>query len=576
MRPLRWSVTLRLALAVALCAGWAARAQILFSDATAASGLDFVHFNGMTGDLYFSEMMGPGAALLDYDRDGDLDLYMVQGAMLDPAQPPQEALFPPRGEPIDRLYRNDLVAGADGGLAPRFVDVTSAAGLRETGYGMGVASGDVDNDGWPDLYVLDHGPNRLLRNRGDGTFEDVTERAGVGDRHWGVSASFVDYDRDGWLDLYVANYVDYSLATHKACFSPLGLKDYCGPTAFEPQPDVLYRNRGDGTFANVTATAGISAVVHGALGVVAFDANGDAWPDLYVANDQVPNTLWINQGDGTFRDDALLSGTAVSAAGQPEASMGVVAGDLDGDGDEDLFMSHITREGNTIYLNDGAGLFEEAKSESGLSVPSWPFTGFGLAMSDFDRDGWLDFFVANGAVNHQEELVARGDPLPLAQTSSVYRNLGGGRWASVTESAGEALNAAAVGRGLAGGDLDLDGDEDLVLGNNNGPARLLRNDSEAQGGWLGVAALLSPAGRDALGAQLRLEAAGHAPLRRRTATDGSYASASAPLAMFGLGPRQGPLDLRVEWPSGSVGLWKGLPADRRIAVVLPGPAATGS
>jgi hypothetical protein len=569
MPPAPLAPRLTLAALVLASAAPGTTGPIVFTDATAAAGLDFVHFNGATGELYFSEMMGAGAALLDYDRDGDLDLYLVQGAMLVSGQDLAEATNAPRGEPIDRLYRNDLVRVPGGALEARLVDVTTGAGLREAGYGMGVAVGDVDNDGWSDLYVLDLGPNQLWRNRGDGTFEEAGAAAGVADRHWGVSAAFADLDRDGWLDLYVANYVDYSLATHKECTSPLGLHDYCGPLAFEPQPDALYRNRGDGTFENVSGRSGIAARVHGALGVVAFDANGDEWPDLYVANDQVPNTLWVNAGDGTFVDDSLLSGTSVSEAGAPEASMGVVAGDLDGDGDEDLFMSHITREGNTLYTNDGGGVFGEAKSESGLGMASWPFTGFGIGASDFDRDGRLDLFVANGAVNQQEELVARGDPLPLAQANLVLHNVGGGRWSDVTGTAGEALASRAVGRGLAQGDVDLDGDEDLVVGNNAGPAVLLRNDSPPGGGWLAASALTGPGGRFALGTRLRLTGTGSS-LRRRVATDGSYASSSSPEAVFGLGTRAAPLALRADWPVGGASRWEGVPADRRLVLVPPG------
>jgi hypothetical protein len=429
-----------------------------------------------------------------------------------------------------------------------------------------VAVGDVDNDGWPDLYLTNLGPDRLYRNRGEGTFEDVTASAGVGDRGWGVSAAFVDYDRDGWLDLYVGNYVDFGLATHKTCFSTAGAVDYCGPLAFEPEPDTLYRNRGDGTFETVSARSGIAADPKGALGVVALDADADGWLDLFVANDQVPNKLLINQGDGTFVDDALLSGTGVNEQGQPEANMGVVAGDLDEDGDEDLFITHLTQETNTLYLNDGSGIFDDATRESGLGLPSWPFTGFGVAMSDFDRDGHLDLFTVNGAVRRIEELAARGDPYPLAQTNQVFRNLGGGRWEEATASAGEAVARAAVGRGLAKGDLDLDGDEDLLISNSSGPAALLANDSPPRGGYLGVLAHLGAGGRPAFGTLLRLTDGAGARQLRRVGTDGSYASANAPFAFFGV-PGPAPLALAADWLGGGRTRWGGVPADRRLVVV---------
>ncbi len=555
-----------LAVAALLAVPSPGRAQVHFTDATAAAGLDFVHFNGMTGQLYFSEMMGSGAGLVDYDGDGDLDLYLVQGAMLDSGEDPRTATPPPRGEPIDRLYRNDLAPGPDGRAVVRLVDVTASAGLAETGYGMGVAVGDVDNDGWSDLYVTNLGPDRLYRNRRDGTFADATVEAGLGDRGWGVSASFLDFDRDGWLDLYVGNYVDFGLATHKTCFSPTGAVDYCGPLAFQPEPDALYRNRGDGTFETVSGRSGIAADPKGALGVVALDADADGWLDLLVANDQVPNKLWINQGDGTFVDDALLSGTGVNEQGQPEANMGVVAGDLDGDGDEDLFITHLTQETNTLYLNDGSGLFDDATRESGLGLPSWPFTGFGVAMSDFDRDGRLDLAVVNGAVRRIEEQTARGDPYPLAQTHQVFHNLGGGRWAEVTSSAGEPFAHASVGRGLAKGDLDLDGDEDLLLANSSGPAVLLANDSPPRGRFLGVAALLAAGGREAFGTALRLTDGAGGRQLRRVGTDGSYASANAPLALFGV-PGPAPLALAADWLGGGTTRWEGVPADRRLVVV---------
>jgi hypothetical protein len=547
-----------------------AQGPISFRDATEAAGLDFRHFNGMVGELYFSEMMGSGVALVDYDRDGDLDLYLVQGAMLGPDQPLEAALAPPHGEPVDRLYRNDQAPGPNGAPRLTLVDVTGAAGLREGGYGMGVAVGDVDNDGWPDLYVTNLGPNALLRNRGDGTFEDVTTAAGVGDDGWGVPATFLDVDGDGWLDLFVGNYVDYGLALDKKCVSGTGARDYCGPLAYEPSPDVLYRNRGDGSFEVVSGRAGVDQQPAGALGAVAFDADGDGWLDLYVANDQVPNKLWLNQKDGSFADEALLAGAGVNEAGLPEASMGLVAADLDGDGDEDLFMTHLTRETNTLYRNDGTGLFEDVTRTSGLDLPSWKATGFGVGLADFDRDGHLDVFVANGAVKRIEELTDRGDPYPLAQANQVYRGLGDGRWAEVTETAGPALGVQEVSRGVSRGDVDLDGDEDLVVSNNNGPARLLLDDSSPQGDWLAALTLVSPAGRVAMGTSLWLERGDGRGSLRRVGTDGSYASALSPEVLFGLGPAPPALVLRADWLGGGSTVWREVPAGRRLVLVRGG------
>ncbi len=527
-------------------AGWpgAAAGQPLV-DRAAETGLDFVHFNGMSGELYFPEMTGAGAALLDYDGDGDLDAFLLQGHMLGGA-PLAEATVPPTHPPpfVDRLYRNDLAAGEAG--RPRFVDVTATSGLVSDGYGMGVATDDYDRDGWPDLYVTNFGANRLYRNNGDGTFSDVTAASGTGDPAWSVSAAFVDYDGDGWLDLYVGNYVDFRIATHKPCYSDTGARDYCGPLAYPPEPDTLYRNRGDGSFEDVSERAGIRLEPGAALGVVTADFNGDGRSDIYVANDGSANRLWLNQGDGTLRDEAVLGGCAVNLEGQPEASMGVVVGDFDGNGADDLFMAHLTRETNTLYLNDGSGLFDDRSRDSGLGAPSWGFTGFGTAVFDLDSDGWLDLFVANGAVTLIEELMRRGDRYPLHQTNQLFRNLGGGRFAEITAEAGEVMALSEVSRGVAAGDVDNDGDVDLLLSNNAGPARLLFNESPPAA-WLGVVPLAQPPAADADATRIALRTAGGAVLWRRSGSGGSYASANDPRVTVGVGAAA-PADLELRWP----------------------------
>ena len=290
-------------------------AEDAFVDVAPQVGLDFVHFNGMSGELYFPEMMGQGGALLDYDGDGDLDAYFVQGAMLGPGKTLADALVPLRGPlpPRGRLYRNDLALNSDGSRSVRFVDVTEASGLHALGYGMGIATGDIDNDGWVDLYLTNYGPNQMYRNNGDGTFTDVTAR--TGDPRWSVSASFFDLDRDGWLDLYVANYVDYSVEKNPRCFAASSRRDYCGPADFPPLAHTLYRNRGDGTFEDVSVRSGIARQPGPGLGVIAFDPDRDGWTDIYVANDGAPIFLWMNRRDGTFRDDALLAGAAVNRRG---------------------------------------------------------------------------------------------------------------------------------------------------------------------------------------------------------------------------------------------------------------------
>jgi hypothetical protein len=541
----------------------------LFTDEAAAAGLDFVHFNGMSGELYFPEMTGQGGALLDYDQDGDLDVYLVQGHMLGPGKEIAQATFAPR-HPVplsDRLYRNDLAVTADGERVLRFTDVTEESGIARLalGYGMGVAVADVDNDGWPDLYLASFGSNQMLRNRSDGTFEDVTAATGTDDTRWSIGASFFDYDEDGWLDLYVVNYVDFSFAVHKDCSTPSGTRDYCGPLAYEPVPDRLFRNRGPGpdgvTFEDVSARAGIAAEVGSGLGVVTADFDGDGRTDVYVANDGRPNFLWLNRGDGTFSDAALLAGTAVNRAGQPEASMGVDAADADGDGDEDLFMAHLTGETNTFYRNQGGGLFVDDTVRTGLGPPSLPSTGFGTGFFDYDNDGWLDLFVANGAVKTIEALARERDPYPLHQKNLLFQGAGGGRYQDVSARAGAVFELSEVSRGAAFGDVDGDGDPDVLVTNNAGPARLLVNRVGQDRSWVGLR-LLGRAGWDALGARAAVSLPGQPPLWRRVKTDGSYASAHDPRLLFGLGEAAAPVAIRVVWPDGATVEWTGLPADR--------------
>ena len=535
-----------------------------FTDRTEQAGIDFEHVNGMSGEFYFVEMMGPGAALFDFDNDGDLDVYLIQGQPLAPRAPGDPAVASRRDPSglTDRLYRNDLEIHADGTRTLRFTDVTEASGLAKRSYGMGVATGDIDNDGWVDLYRTRLGVNQLFRNNGDGTFADITERSGTGDPSWGVSASFADIDRDGWLDLYVGNYVEYSIDDEIPCFTRTGEQDYCAPKTYPAAPDRLYRNQGDGTFADVTATSGVGRQSGPALGVLAADLSADGWVDIYVANDGEPNQLWVNQKDGSFENGALLAGVAVNGAGSAEASMGVDAGDFDGDGDDDLFMTHVAAQTNTLFTNSGVGFFEDRSAMVGLGAPSLSYTGFGTAWADVDNDGWLDLLVANGAVRVIEALARADDPFPLHQRNQLFRNLGDGRFDDVSSQAGGVFELSEVSRGAAFGDVDNDGDIDVLVANNNGPARLLINDVGHRNRWMGLRLVGGPGPRDMLGARVGVFRVEGPVLWRRARADGSYASANDPRVVVGLGTADTVTRVRVVWPTGLVEEWTDVRVDR--------------
>ena len=548
-----------------------------FLDRAESAGLDFVHFNGMSGEFYFPEIIPAGVGLFDYDNDGDLDAYFVQGQMMGAGKTLNDALFQPVGPlPLrGRLYRNDLQVEGDGTRTLRFTDVTEESGIDARGHGMGVAAGDIDNDGWVDLYLTNLGPNRLLRNNGDGTFSDTSASSGTDDSGWGVSASFVDYDRDGWIDLYVGNYVQYDVNVERPCTVLTDRRSYCGPEHFDVQTDRLYRNRGDGTFADVTGTAFIATGAFGpALGVSTADFDNDGWMDIYVANDGRPNLLWMNQGNGTFRDLGALSGASVSEHGKPEASMGVDAGDFDNDGDEDLIMTHMPSEGHNVYVNDGSGLFEDRSAALRVHGLTLGYTGWGTAWIDYDNDGWLDLLLAHGALDAKPGLP--DSPMPFEERNLLLRNTGDGRFDDVTDQAGAALALVEVSRGTAFGDVDNDGDTDVLIGNLNGRVRLLINNVGNRFHWLGLRmAGARPAsagdgravdGRDMLGARVEVIRDGEVTLRRRVRSDGSYASASDPRVLVGLGDVSTPLLVRVRWPGGDVEEWAGLGIDQWLTL----------
>ncbi len=557
----------------------------VFEEAEGAAGIDFVHFNGMSGELYLAEITCGSGALIDFDQDGDLDVYLLQGRMLGPGKTLADALAPPAPgtPPGDRLYRND---GPPEGSGPRaFVDVSASLAVSMDRYGCGVAVGDADGDGLPDLYVANLGANQMLRNRGGGVFEDVGAAAGVDDPGSGVAATFFDFDRDGRLDLFLGNNVTFDQSGATVCESLTGARDYCGPGAYPFQGDRLFRNLGNGPdgiprFGDVTAASGLAAAPsRPTLGAVAADFDGDGWQDLYVANDGQPNHLWRNLGDGRFEEVALLSGAALNASGAAEASMGVDAGDVDGDGDLDLFLAHLVKESNTLYRNDGRGGFTDATAVFGLAAPSLPFTAFGSAFLDFDNDGWLDLLVANGAVTLLPELVGIGDPFPLHQRNQLFRNLGLGtgkvpRFAEVSPKEMPALARSEVSRGLLVGDLDNDGDPDALVVNNGGPVRLLWNRIGQEHDWLGARLVTGSPPREALGAEVALLGPGGPLLRRWVRSDGSYSSAGDSRVLFGLegiAPRAAgdTFHLLVRWPDGRRERFENVPM-RRYSTLVQG------
>ncbi|MFK7845931.1 MAG: FG-GAP repeat domain-containing protein, partial [Rhodothermales bacterium] len=423
-----------------------------FQEISKQAGIDFKHVRASASNFYFPEIMSGGVAWIDYDNDGLLDLYLVQGGDIDT----KDAQF------TNVLYRN-----IDG---KHFEDVTIAAGVGDTGYGMGVAVGDVDNDGDPDLYVTNVGPNVLYRNEGDGTFTDISVSSGTNHAGWGASAAFADYDGDGLQDLYITNYINWAPHQEIECFSGGSGRDYCHPDNYRsPAADALFKNEGDGRFVDVTAGAGIDAVSANGLGVVPGYFNDDYLIDFYVANDGNPNQLWQNNGDGTFTDRALITGVSANRQGTAEAGMGVIAFDLENDGDTDLLLTHLRDETNTLYRNDN-GNFQDVTIAAGLSSPSLPYTGFGLGVADFNHDGLLDIYVANGKVGRgkigQDNTPDTSGP--FAEPNQLFKGTEAGKFVEVEPAGGVITSSISTSRGTALADIDNDGDLDIAVINNHG------------------------------------------------------------------------------------------------------------
>jgi hypothetical protein len=524
-----------------------------FEEITARSGVRFRHAAGPTGHYFLPQVMGSGVAVLDVDNDGRFDLLFLNNA--------------PQDGHTHQLYRQQ----ADG----RFRDATRGSGLDHCGAGMGVAVGDIDNDGWVDVYISQYQGGRLFRNQGNGTFTDVTTQAGVALPHWGTSCSFCDYDRDGWLDLVVVHYVDYDPSD--LCTVGSGRADFCPPNHFKGTASRLFRNRGTGSdgrwlgFTDVSVTAGLAARPSNGLGIVCADFDGDGWTDLFIANDARPNHLWINNRNGTFSEQAVLRGVAYDGAGHALADMGVTLADVDNDGRLDLFVTHLTSELHTLWRQDVPGQFRDVTRGAGLANPRWRGTGFGTIAVDFNHDGHTDLAVVNGRIARARVPSPNIRPdLPAfwhdyAERNQLFANVGGGQFRDVSPSNPVFCGTAEVARGLAWADLDQDGAVDLIVTSIEGPARLFRNVAPKAGHWLIVRTYDPLRNRDVPGTLVTVR---HGSTTRvALANPGqSYCSSGDPRAHFGLGSIATIDAILVDWPDGTREQFPGGPVDRVLTV----------
>jgi hypothetical protein len=526
-----------------------------FSDGTDRSGIRFSHENGASPRKFMPETMGGGGLIFDYDADGWPDIFLVDsGSLVDPEAASRAG---------HRLYRNNL----DG----TFSDVTTGSGIGMSGFGMGACAADYDNDGRVDLYVTSFGPNVLYRNAGSGRFVDVTPTAGVGTPLWSASCAFGDIDNDGDADLYVTHYVDFDpVDNHKFCGDEAeGGRVYCHPNVYNGLSDILYRNNGDGTFSDVSREAGIYSTEGKGLGVVFGDYDDDGWVDIYVANDSVRNFLYHNQGDGTFVDEALVAGVAFGPNGMPLAGMGTDLGDVDGDGLEDFFVTNLSLQTHNLYRNLGGGIFDEITARSGVGMATRPFVGFGTAFLDFDNDADLDLAVANGDV--VDNIAAYYPDRTYPQRNLLLENTGGGAFRDLGEDAGEGFALVKVSRALAVGDLDNDGDLDLVIVNNGQTADVLLNEQEGNHALI-LRMVGTRSSRDGIGARLRAWV-GDAVMVREVRAGSSYLGQNDLRVHFGTGSSSVVDRIEVRWPSGIVDVLEEIAADQ-IVTVVEGEGAT--
>ena len=545
---------LALASSVAAAPDAPARLPFSFTNVAARAGLDAVTvYGGRDTNRYLLETTGCGAAFLDYDADGWLDIYLVNGTTL--------AGFPPGKEPTSHLYRNRR----DG----TFEDVTRAAGVAATGWGQAACAGDLDNDGHEDLFVSAYGQNRLYRNGGTGAFQEVTKAAGLTSprTRWGTGCAFLDYDRDGLLDIFVANYIDLDLATAPTPDSGLcrfkGLRVACGPPGLTGGKNALYRNKGNWTFEDASDKSGITRAsgTYG-LGVSTLDFDGDGWVDLYVANDSNPSALYRNNRDGTFTDIGVPAGCAYSQDGKPQAGMGVAVGDYDRNGTMDIFKTNFAGDTSTLYANTGAGLCDDRTFAGGIGMNT-RWLGWGAGFLDLDRDGWLDVFLANGHVYPEVDQLKTD--AGYRQRKIVYRNLGTGRFEDVTERLGAPVTTPRAARGAAYGDFDNDGDVDVVVNNVHDTPDLFRLDSDPSAHWVAVRLVGTKSNRSAIGARVRL-VAGDVMRVEEVRGGGSYNSQNDLRVHFGLGAVAKAERIEVRWPNGLEEHWTDVGVDRILTL----------
>jgi enediyne biosynthesis protein E4 len=523
---------------------------VRYIDVRKAAGINFVQDSTQTDQKYYLETMGTGVGWIDYDQDGLMDLYFVQSGATD--------IYKPSHPLRSALYRNN----GDG----TFTDVTEKAGVGGEGhYGQGVAVGDFDNDGYPDLYVTGYGRAILYHNNGNGTFTDITAKAGVADEgEWSTSAAWFDYDKDGYLDLVVTNYIEWSPKNNLWCGERApGYRSYCNPNNYKGQKTKLYRNNHDGTFTDVSDKSGVGVPESKGMGVVIADFNNDGWPDIAIANDTWPNFLFLNNHDGTFKDVSLLSGLAASEDGHYEAGMGIDAADVDGDGWMDVYITHLDFELNRLYHNNGDETFTDDTFASGIGNKAVLLSGVAAKFIDYDNDGWPDILQLNGAmldnVNLYHSEVSYKEPLLM------FRNLGKGRFEKTSEALGPDFVRPVAGRGLATADFDNDGDIDIAVNVRGDSPLLLRNDGGNANHWLEILLIGTQSNRDGVGSVLKLTSEGVTHVEQ--AKGGmSYMSASDPRIHFGLGKRTTIESLVITWPSGHVDKLTNVPIDKIIAV----------